>query len=95
MILYDMVWYNKILYDMIWYGISWYDMIWFNTIWYDMVWYNKIFYDIIRYDIIWYYMILGHDPITELDYWIAQNSWGLMWGERGFIRLLRHVQISR
>ena len=40
-------------------------------------------------------MILGHDPITELDYWIAQNSWGLMWGERGFIRLLRHVRISR
>eukprot|EP00596_Hydrurales_sp_CCMP1899_P002448 CAMPEP_0119054826 /NCGR_PEP_ID=MMETSP1177-20130426/75340_1 /TAXON_ID=2985 /ORGANISM="Ochromonas sp, Strain CCMP1899" /LENGTH=282 /DNA_ID=CAMNT_0007035215 /DNA_START=1150 /DNA_END=1998 /DNA_ORIENTATION=+ len=31
----------------------------------------------------------GHDPVTGLDYWIALNSWGLMWGERGYIRLLR------
>eukprot|EP01041_Mallomonas_annulata_P004172 gene4172-8291_t len=31
----------------------------------------------------------GHDDATGLDYWIAQNSWGTMWGEKGFIRLLR------
>jgi hypothetical protein len=32
---------------------------------------------------------LGHDNVTDLDYWIAQNSWGTRWGEKGYIRILR------
>ena len=31
----------------------------------------------------------GHDASAGLDYWVALNSWGLMWGERGHIRLRR------
>eukprot|EP00607_Mallomonas_marina_P004495 CAMPEP_0182438444 /NCGR_PEP_ID=MMETSP1167-20130531/85778_1 /TAXON_ID=2988 /ORGANISM="Mallomonas Sp, Strain CCMP3275" /LENGTH=370 /DNA_ID=CAMNT_0024631823 /DNA_START=2625 /DNA_END=3737 /DNA_ORIENTATION=+ len=31
----------------------------------------------------------GHDSASNLDYWIAQNSWGPMWGEKGFMRILR------
>jgi C1A family cysteine protease len=31
----------------------------------------------------------GHDDVTGLDYWIALNSWAPMWGERGYVRLLR------
>ena len=31
----------------------------------------------------------GHDSQLQLDYWLAQNSWGTSWGEHGYIRLLR------
>jgi len=36
----------------------------------------------------------GHDAAAGLDYWVALNSWGLMWGERGHIRLLRSNDTS-
>lgn len=31
----------------------------------------------------------GRDESSGLDYWVAQNSWGQGWGEKGYIRLLR------
>ena len=36
----------------------------------------------------------GTDPTTGLDYWLAQNSWGTRWGEKGFMRLLRQEGTS-
>eukprot|EP01032_Pedospumella_encystans_P009198 gene9198-10852_t len=31
----------------------------------------------------------GYDEATGLDYWLAQNSWGKLWGESGYIKLKR------
>jgi len=34
----------------------------------------------------------GTDAATGKDYWLIRNSWSPMWGEKGYIRLLRHSE---
>lgn len=31
----------------------------------------------------------GRDPDLKQDFWLVRNSWGVMWGEGGYIRLRR------
>jgi cathepsin L len=31
----------------------------------------------------------GHDAAAQADYWIVRNSWAPIWGENGYIRMLR------
>lgn len=36
----------------------------------------------------------GTDPVTGLDYFTIRNSWTPLWGENGFMRLLRSKNAS-
>jgi cathepsin L len=32
----------------------------------------------------------GTDEVTGEDYYIVKNSWGLKWGENGYVRMARN-----
>lgn len=33
----------------------------------------------------------GHEPSSKKDYWLVRNSWGDDWGEKGHLRVERHM----
>ena len=38
-------------------------------------------------------VIVGWGSVNGTNYWIAKNSWGTGWGEKGYVRLARGKSI--
>lgn len=39
-------------------------------------------------------IVVGYGSESGEDYWIIRNSWGLNWGENGYVKLQRNINDS-